>query len=79
MPLYEYRCQLCELVFESVHKMDEYEDGYPCPRCESGLSLKQFTKLTTICKAKDRKWGQSLYRSHDRGEKIGRKRRVKIT
>lgn len=62
MPLYEYECQHCHLIFESLHKMDEYLDGYPCPTCE-GFGKKIITKMPLHSysnRPNERPWGTHL-------------------
>ena len=33
MPMYEYRCEKCELVFAELRKISEREDPIDCPQC----------------------------------------------
>jgi len=33
MPIYEYRCQNCEWLFEKLSKMQESEGLTKCPHC----------------------------------------------
>jgi putative FmdB family regulatory protein len=38
MPLYEYKCRMCELEFTRIHKIDDRKipEGEPCPECGQG-------------------------------------------
>jgi putative FmdB family regulatory protein len=47
MPLYDYRCENCEVVFERLLKLCEMEIplSQPCPQCGSEQSISQ--ELTT--------------------------------
>jgi putative FmdB family regulatory protein len=69
MPLYQYECQVCLLVFERQLPLVQCDEQQDCPVCQE-VAKKILTHLTTCCKDKDRRWGQSLYRRHDRGEKV---------
>ena len=33
MPLYEYKCEKCETVFNDLRRADEREDPIQCPQC----------------------------------------------
>jgi putative FmdB family regulatory protein len=46
MPLYEYRCTVCDLRFELLRAYDQTRDGAPCPRCQ-GASR----RLVSACAA----------------------------
>lgn len=75
MPLYEYCCPVCDWHTEVMLPLKEYEKEIFCIFCVDVKMDKVFNKLTTYWKEKDRKWGTSLYRSHDKGEKIGKQKR----
>lgn len=67
MPLYDWECLSCGNFWEEEGVPEENEnDCYFC----GGVAEKRFTKLTTSWKDKDRKWGTSLYRKHEKGEKV---------
>ena len=36
MPVYEYLCEECDGVFESVKAIREAEEPAPCPVCDTG-------------------------------------------
>lgn len=74
MPRYEYECPKCGKRFELDLPLSLC-DTQPICLEDGGFARKIFTKLTTTYKDKDRPWGRSLYRSHQKGEKIGRERR----
>ncbi len=81
MPRYEFECPLCREEWERQLPLSRCdEEQYQTHFCLGGELLrvrlrKILNKLTTSCKGKDRHWGRSLYRSHDRGEKIGKQKR----
>lgn len=66
MPLYEYQCK-CGWQTEKILLLLEFDKEIRCNLCGRKMS-KLFNKLTTTCKNKDRKWGQSLYRKQ--GDKV---------
>jgi len=68
MPLYEYSCR-CGWQIEVTLSLSQCDKEVRCTLC-GGKMRKLFNKLTTTCKDKDRKWGQSLYRSHKKGEGV---------
>ena len=35
MPLYEYECQDCLIVYEQLRRMSEADEGLECPECHS--------------------------------------------
>jgi putative FmdB family regulatory protein len=76
MPRYEYECPECHHKLEMQLPLEFCDDRPICFNCGKFMN-KIFTKLTTSWKDKDRKWGTSLYRSHDKGEKIGKEKKEK--
>jgi putative FmdB family regulatory protein len=36
MPLYEYQCEDCQLVFDELRKADDREAPLECPKCGGG-------------------------------------------
>jgi len=68
-PLYDWEClnKECQNRFEAEGVPEENQTQ--CPLC-GRIAEKRFTKLTTSWKGKDRKWGTSLYRSHEKGKKV---------
>jgi len=75
MPRYEYECPECRYHTEYDLPLNRCDEKIDCHCCGRAVMRKLFTKLTTSWKDKDRKWGTSLYRSHDKGEKIGKEKR----
>ena len=70
-PLYDWECENCGEIWEHTATiLHTHLDG--CPSC-GGWGRKIFTKLTTTYSDRERPWGRSLYRSHDR--EIENKRR----
>jgi putative FmdB family regulatory protein len=39
MPLYEYRCEKCQIVFAELRKLSEREDPIECPQCGGAASI----------------------------------------
>jgi putative regulatory protein, FmdB family len=37
MPIYEFKCEICGEIFESLQKMGE--DFPPCPKCNSNYVI----------------------------------------
>lgn len=35
MPMYEYECQDCHIVYEQLRRMSEADEGLECPTCHS--------------------------------------------
>lgn len=69
MPLFEYECKGCGNIEEKVLPLKKYDLIIYCSICGVQMN-KTFTKLTTVWKGKDRKWGTSLYRKHDKEETV---------
>ena len=44
MPIYEYECGLCEIVFEEHHPMSEATAPRKCPNCKDGIGRRIFSK-----------------------------------
>ncbi len=42
MPRYDYRCEACELSFESVRSINDSSEPAECPQC-SGHAARQFS------------------------------------
>ncbi len=52
MPIYEYRCQKCEKVFEKYQKLDESGDSLKCPYCGEAKPekiLSSFSSSSSSC------------------------------
>jgi putative FmdB family regulatory protein len=39
MPLYEYKCDQCKLIFAELRKISEREDPIECPHCGASASI----------------------------------------
>jgi putative FmdB family regulatory protein len=39
MPLYEYKCKKCKLVFSELRKISEREKEIACPECGAGAEV----------------------------------------
>jgi putative FmdB family regulatory protein len=35
MPIYEYRCETCQKVYEQIRRMSEADRNLECPDCKS--------------------------------------------
>ena len=44
MPVYEFKCDKCEHVFEVMGSYEEREKSHPCPKCGS-TEVKQAISL----------------------------------
>jgi hypothetical protein len=80
MPRYEYQCPECGHIEERDLPLSRCNQTVYCDNCFKKVGLlievrKLFNKLTTSWKDRDRKWGTSLYRSHDKGELVGKQKR----
>lgn len=44
MPIYQYKCNSCENVFEELRKISEYAApcAKPCPQCEKGGVVERY-------------------------------------
>lgn len=49
MPLYEYRCQVCDRGFEALQRMGASADGLVCPACGSPRVTRQFSTFAAAC------------------------------
>jgi putative FmdB family regulatory protein len=57
MPIYEYRCQKCRIVFEKIQITKEGEEPLKCPSCGagspervlSGFSSSKSSESSTSC------------------------------
>jgi putative FmdB family regulatory protein len=62
MPLYDWKCINCELVFEAVSPMADSDFPQDCPMCDS-IADRQFSPTTNICVPghfkRDSNWHQS--------------------
>lgn len=45
MPIYEYQCQECGIVFEEILKQFDV-DEYPCPECKKGIGHRLISRPT---------------------------------
>ena len=43
MPIYEYKCEKCEVVFDILHKSSTTIEEVVCPKCQSNKSKKLFS------------------------------------
>ena len=43
MPIYEYRCRVCQHKFEVLQKMGEDGKGLKCPKCDADKPMKVFS------------------------------------
>ncbi len=39
MPMYEYRCEQCKIVFAELRKITEREESIECPQCGGASSI----------------------------------------
>lgn len=54
MPLYDYRCEKCDHLWEQVVPASEVKDFAPeCPECHSFFTNLVWTKVPVLDKAKD--------------------------
>ena len=79
MPLYEFQCPRCGVLLEKHLPLPRCNETVDCESCflEDELIVhmeKIFSKLTTLWKDSERKWGTSLYRSHDKGKEVKKSR-----
>lgn len=37
MPIYQYRCSICDHYFEETHPMSEGSEPRKCPECKDGM------------------------------------------
>jgi len=47
MPLYDYKCQDCDLFFEARHRMD-HSGPVPCPRCSGDHTSKVYSSPALV-------------------------------
>jgi putative FmdB family regulatory protein len=47
MPIYEYRCEICDHRFEVLQRMGEGSDSLTCPACGAGEPKKQFSTFAS--------------------------------
>ena len=78
MPLYEYICDGCQLHKEMILPLSRCDEKTICPVCERKMRKIIFPVVTALPHDK-RKWGTSLYRKHDRGEKLSKSKHPKFT
>jgi putative FmdB family regulatory protein len=45
MPIYEYRCNACDGVFETLQKNTEPRSGVACPQCGSKRTGRLFSRF----------------------------------
>jgi putative FmdB family regulatory protein len=43
MPLYEYKCEKCQAVFEKLRQMKEMDQTIECPQCGSEKTKRQLS------------------------------------
>ncbi len=46
MPIYEFKCNDCSIVFESFVTSAKYSDTIKCPKCGSGKVSKQVSSFS---------------------------------
>ena len=51
MPLYEYLCEDCEGIFETVKPMNEADEPAPCPVCDADGQRLMPTSFTAFMRA----------------------------
>lgn len=63
MPAYDYKCELCNQIFEFEHPMQDTMDWNPCPECkiDEAYLHKVFRPAATHFKGQG--WGKT-YRVH---------------
>jgi putative FmdB family regulatory protein len=61
MPIYDYRCTVCQRWLEVFHKIDEAID-VECPEC-GAEARKQFSAHQTF-----RFYGDGTYQKHEKGD-----------
>ena len=79
MPLYEFKCEKCDVVYEELTSYDKTEkyDGVECPDCGS----KSKTKLVSSCgisfgdPKESSKWDSRSYRAGHNHERAKGERR----
>ena len=49
MPIYEYRCRKCDMLFERYQKLDEGGESLTCPSCGEGKPEKVISTFS-CCK-----------------------------
>jgi len=47
MPIYEYRCRKCGMLFEMVQKVDEGGESLNCPSCGEGKPEKVISSFSS--------------------------------
>lgn len=47
MPIYEYRCKLCQTKFEFFHKSLSADEKITCPKCGANEVVKVFSTFAT--------------------------------
>jgi len=52
MPLFEYKCNDCNTVFEILHKSSEKRDDIFCPKCKSANSEKLISVFSSLNSSK---------------------------
>ena len=52
MPIYEYACQSCGLLFERLRPMSRMDDDSPCPDCD-GESMRQLSVFSAFTSSSD--------------------------
>jgi putative FmdB family regulatory protein len=58
MPIYDYKCEECQKIYDVFHKVREVEEDVVCPSCGS-------TKHTRLISAPMVRMGNSTSSSHD--------------
>ena len=50
MPLYDYRCNVCNEIWEEVQRMtnNKVPETLPCPKCGAENSVEQTVAFTTL-------------------------------
>ena len=69
MPLYDYRCDECQTVFEQRRAMAEADKVAVCPACNSLLTTRQLSVVAVIGAGRSSEPAQPTptYKSHRMG------------
>ena len=53
MPLYEYNCPHCEVVFDILRPFSRADDPAPCPRCQGLDTRRKVSAFASFSKGSD--------------------------
>jgi len=48
MPKYDFKCDRCGLVVETIMSFEDSKLGRSCPKCGDGIMVRQFPKNVSI-------------------------------